>query len=220
MHTILVLEDDREINRTLCLALEGEGYRAVPAHCCAQAEEWVRGHTLDLAILDVSLPDGDGFSFCRTLLSRRACAVLFLSARDLEEDVLRGYEQGAADYVTKPFSLKVLLRKIALLLGGGAPAARRYDDGYLQIDFELGRVQCGARECPVTPTEYRILKKLVENRGRLLTYGVLLDALWEEGVQLMDKHALAVHINRLRKKIEDGEHSCISNVYGMGYIWK
>ena len=84
----------------------------------------------------------------------------------------------------------------------------------------MGTVQKGTEKCSVTPTEYRILKKLMEHRGQLLTYSVLLDALWEEGVQLMDKHALAVNINRLRKKIETEEHSYISNVYGMGYIWK
>ena len=95
-----------------------------------------------------------------------------------------------------------------------------YDDGFLKIDFELGVVQIEEKNCPITPTEYRILKKLIEHKGQLLTYSVLLDALWEEGVQLLDKHALAVNINRLRKKIETQEHGYISNVYGMGYIWK
>ena len=76
-----------------------------------------------------------------------------------------------------------------------------YDDGFLKVDFELGTVRQGAEECLLTPTEYRILKKLLENKGKLLTYSVLLDSLWDEGVQLTDKHTLAVNINRLRKKL-------------------
>ena len=88
------------------------------------------------------------------------------------------------------------------------------------MNFELGTVQQKENECLLSPTEYRILKKLIENKGKLLTYSILLDSLWDEGVQIMDKHTLAVNINRLRKKIETEEHSYISNVYGMGYIWK
>ena len=95
-----------------------------------------------------------------------------------------------------------------------------FDDGFLQVNFELGTVRKGTRECGLTPTEYRILKKLIENKGKLLTYAVLLDSLWDEGAEIADKHTLAVNINRLRKKIETYEHSYISNVYGMGYIWK
>ena len=139
---------------------------------------------------------------------------------DLEEDMLKGYDLGADDYVTKPFSIKILLKKISVILSREPKNFHIYDDGFLRIDFELGKVQKGKEECPVTPTEYRILKKLIQNKGQLLTYSLLLDSLWDEGVQLLDKHALAVNINRLRKKIETEEHSYISNVYGMGYIWK
>ena len=147
-------------------------------------------------------------------------SVLFLSARDLEEDVLEGYELGADDYVTKPFSIKILLKKISVILAREPEKKQIYDDGFLKIDFDAGTVCVGEKVCPVTPTEYKILKKLVEHKGKLLTYSVLLDSLWDEGVQLMDKHALAVNINRLRKKLEAEGHTYISNVYGMGYIWK
>ena len=145
---------------------------------------------------------------------------MFLSARDLEEDVLNGYEIGADDYVTKPFSMKILLKKISVILSREIKKSNIYDDGFLKVDFELGAAQIGGNTCPVTPTEYHILKKLIEHKGQLLTYSVLLDSLWEDGIQLLDKHVLAVHINRLRKKIETEEHRYISNVYGMGYVWK
>ena len=220
MQMILVLEDDPELNQTISSALEREGYRVFSAYSCKEAKNFSETHTLDMAVLDINLPDGDGFRFCRWLKARNQVPVLFLSARDLEEDMLKGYDLGAEDYVTKPFSIKILQKKIALILSREPKNSNIYDDGFLRIDFELGKVQKGKEECPVTPTEYRILKKLIQNRGKLLTYSLLLDSLWEEGVQLMDKHALAVNINRLRKKIETEEHSYISNVYGMGYIWK
>ena len=137
MFTILILEDDRELNQTMAYALEKEGYRVLCAHSCREA------------------------------------------------DAL------AEDYVTKPFSMKILLKKVYVILSRKSPGADIYDDGFLKVDFERGTVKKGAQECPLTPTEYRILKKLIENKGKLLTYGVLMDSLWDEGVQITDKHTLA-----------------------------
>lgn len=220
MYTLLVLEDDLELNQTITEALKNEGYRVFAARTCREAQELASCHSMDMAILDVNLPDGDGFSFCRWLKARCRISVLFLSAKDLEEDMLTGYEMGAEDYVTKPFSMKILLKKIHVILAREAGNRQVYDDGFLKVDFDLGKVYAGEEICSLTPTEYRILRKLVEHKGQLLTYSVLLDSLWEEGVQLMDKHALAVNINRLRGKIEREGRSYISNVYGMGYLWK
>ncbi len=220
MFTILVLEDDTELNQTITYGLKKEGYGVLSAYSCKEAETLAENHSFHLAILDVNLPDGDGFQFCRRLKAKKQVPLLFLSARDLEEDVLKGYELGAEDYVTKPFSMKILLKKVYVILSRKAPGTKIYDDGFLKVNFELGTVRRGTEECLLTPTEYRILRKLLENKGRLLTYAVLLDSLWAEGIQITDKHTLAVNINRLRRKIETEEYSYISNVYGMGYIWK
>ena len=220
MYTILVLEDDRELNESISYALKKEGYCVFSACSCREAKALWESRTFHLAVLDVNLPDGDGFHFCRWLKSGQHAPVLFLSARDLEEDVLNGYELGAEDYVTKPFSLKILLKKIHVILSRKDSDNHIYDDGFLKVDFNLGTVRRGTKECLLTPTEYRILKKLMENKGKLLTYTVLFDALWDEGIQIAYKHTLAVNINRLRKKIETEEHTYIANVYGMGYLWK
>lgn len=220
MYTLFVLEDDVELNQTISNALWNEGYRVLTAFSCQEGKNLVLNHTFDLAVLDINLPDGDGFQFCKWMKARCNASAMFLSARDLEDDVLNGYELGADDYVTKPFSMKILLRKISVILSREPKNTHIYDDGFLKIDFELGIVHTGEQDCQVTPTEYKILKKLISNKGQLLTYTVLLDSLWNDGVQLLDKHALAVNINRLRKKLETEEHTYISNVYGMGYIWK
>lgn len=217
---ILVLEDDPALNESIAAALAGAGYGVLAARTRAEAERLVLAQSIDLALCDVNLSDGDGFGFCRWLKARRDVRVCFLSARDLEEDVLAGYDLGADDYVTKPFSMKVLLAKLAVLLGRNDAQAAVLDDGWLRIDFDLGSVMRAGEAVRLSPTELKLLRVLVDHRGQLLTYGVLLDALWNVGVELVDKHALAVNVNRLRKKIEDDAHSYIANVYGMGYLWK
>lgn len=241
MATILLLEDDPDLRESVASALAEAGYGVLAARSLAEAESLVRQHSFELALLDVNVPasdsdsvsfrasnsdsvspqgNSDGFSFCRWLTARRHVAVCFLSARDLEEDVLTGYTLGACDYVTKPFSMKVLLAKLAVLLGRAPQQALVVDDGWLRIDFDLGSVMRAGEAARLSPTELKLLRVLVDHRGQLLTYGVLLDALWNVGVELVDKHALAVNVNRLRKKIEDDAHSYIANVYGMGYLWK
>lgn len=231
MATILLLEDDPDLHESVASALAEAGYGVLAARSLAEAESLVRQHSFELALLDVNVPasdsdsvspqgNSDGFSFCRWLTARRHVAVCFLSARDLEEDVLTGYTLGACDYVTKPFSMKVLLAKLAVLLGRAPQQALVVDDGWLRIDFDLGSVMRAGEAVRLSPTELKLLRVLVDHRGQLLTYGVLLDALWNVGVELVDKHALAVNVNRLRKKIEDDAHSYIANVYGMGYLWK
>lgn len=220
MANILVLEDDIALNQGISYALKKEGYHVLTANTCLQGKTIVTNNLIDMIILDVNLPDGNGFDFCKWVKANKKCIVLFLSARDLETDVLTGYEFGGDDYVTKPFSMKVLLKKIAIMLKREKQDRNCYQDDFLKIDFNLAMVEVNQKVCSITPTEYRILKKFIENKGQLLTYNMFLDALWQEGVQLMDKHALAVNINRLRKKIEDENHSYITNVYGMGYIWK
>lgn len=123
-------------------------------------------------------------------------------------------------YKVSKDTLYIFCIKVYVILTRKSQEANIYDDGFLKVNFELGTVRQKENECLLSPTEYRILKKLIENKGKLLTYSILLDSLWDEGVQITDKHTLAVNINRLRKKIETEEHSYISNVYGMGYIWK
>lgn len=223
MPTILVLEDDSDLRAQIADALAEAGYTVLAAADRHSAQALAEAQRVDLALCDVNLSsaaDGEGFAFCRWLKAHSEAAVLFVSARDLEEDVLTGYELGADDYVTKPFSMKVLLKKIAVVLARVPAQTTAFDDGWLRIDLERGSASRDGEQQLLTPTEQKILRQLLANRGRLQTYGVLLDALWEDGAELSDKHALAVNINRLRKKLEDAAHSYISNVYGMGYLWK
>ena len=220
MQRILVVEDDWEMNQGICYVLKENGYTSVSAHSIAAAKEICETQESDMVLLDVNLPDGEGFVFCEWLRERSRVPVLFLTARDMEEDALKGYELGAEDYVTKPFSMKILLKKIDVILKrSGGEKGQVFDDGFLRIDLVRAKAEVNGKPCPVTPTEFRILQEFLSHKGQLLTYGILLDRLWDGGSQFVDRHALAVNVNRLRGKIEDREHKYISNVYGMGYQW-
>ncbi len=220
MQRILIVEDDWELNKGICYILEKEGYAVNAAHSIEEAKEVYLQNEVRLVLLDVNLPDGEGFSFCVWVKERHNIPVLFLTARDMEEDALLGYELGADDYVTKPFSMKILLKKIDVILKrSGDAGSRPWYDGFLKIDPAKARVEVNGQECAVTPTEFRLLQEFITHGGQLLTYDVLLERLWDSGGQFVDKHALAVNVNRLRRKIEDEEHKYISNVYGMGYQW-
>lgn len=220
MQNLLVVEDDRDLNRAVSYALRKAGYGVCSAAFMEEAKRIFTENQIEMILLDVNLPDGDGFSFCQWVKRQKDVPVIYLSARDMEEDALAGYESGAEDYITKPFSMKILLRKIDVILKRTGSGNRLiFSDGYLHIDPDNAKVMVNGEECPVTPTECRLLRQFLLNRGQLLTYDVLLERLWDSGGQFVDKHALAVNVNRLRKKIEDDTHRYISNVYGMGYQW-
>ena len=220
MQKILVVEDDWEMNQGICYVLNENGYAAFPAHSIAEGKRVYEEQGVELVLLDVNLPDGEGFEFCGWIRGKSRVPVLFLTARDLEEDALKGYELGAEDYVTKPFSMKILLKKIDVILKrSSGTRGDVFDDGFLRIDFTRAKAEKNGQPCPVTPTEFRILREFISHKGQLLTYDVLLERLWDGGSQFVDRHALAVNMNRLRGKIEDKEHRYISNVYGMGYQW-
>ena len=220
MQKILIVEDDRELNRTICYALKKEGYDIYSAYSVCEAKAIYRQEKMELILLDVNLPDGEGFSLCRWMKGQREVPVLFLTARDLEEDALRGYELGAEDYVTKPFYMKILLKKIRVMLKLVSEEQDSvFDDGYLKVDLSKAQVEVNGKLCSLTPTEFKLLQVFLENRRQLLTYNILLERLWDCDGQFVDKHTLVVNVNRLRGKIEDGQHKYISNVYGMGYQW-
>lgn len=227
MERILVVEDDIALSAGLCFELDESGYITVAAYSCEKALKLLESDEFGLAVLDVNLPDGDGFELCRRIREQRPrLRVIFLTANDLEEDVLRGFDLGADDYITKPFSTPILLRRVeAVLRRDGtevSSAVKRdcYDDGYLKVDFEALTAQRAGEKVAVTPNEYKLLKVLTSNAGNLVTRRLLLEKLWDCDGNFIDDHTLTVNVNRLRSKIEDEEHTYIRTIRGMGYIWK
>ena len=218
---ILVVEDDRLLNNTLCYNLSAAGYEVDAALTKSAAERLCKKQKYDLIVLDINLPDGNGFDFCRDMKERHPeTAVIFLTANDMESDMLKGYELGADDYVTKPFPMSVFQKKVSALLarirkqsGGDC-----YNDGNLFINFTEMNTQ-GGENISFTPMEYRLLKVLTKNPQIVLTRQVLLEKLWDIDGNFVDEHALTSAISRVRIKIETEDRQYIKTVYGMGYMW-
>jgi DNA-binding response OmpR family regulator len=223
MKKILLVEDDIALSAGLCFELEEEDYLTVAAHSLKKAAQLLETSKFDLLLLDVDLPDGNGFTFYREIRKRYEIPVMFLTGRKEEEDVLGGYDLGADDYVTKPFSPSILKRKIAVILKRAGQSEKmeqaQYDDGYLQVDFDRMTAKRGAETLFLTPNEYRILKLFTEHEGTILTRRVLLERLYDCDENFIDEHTLTVNMTRLRKKIEDASHKYIQTIYGMGYLF-
>ena len=211
--SILLVEDDLYLSQGLTELLQKSGYVPCQAWNLSQARQSVYSRNFDLLILDVTLPDGDGISFCRELRAR-GCAtpILFLTARDEEFDIVTGLDAGGNDYVTKPFRVQELLSRIRVLLRKDfGPLAR----GSLLLDTQRMQVSRAGEILPLTLTEYRILLCLIRQRG-VTTRDILLNALWDNDGKFVDDNTLSVHVSRLREKI-GSDH--IQTIRGVGYKW-
>ncbi len=222
LKTILLIEDDRDLNAGLAYDLEMEHYNVFSAFTLAEGQSILDSGTPDLILLDGNLPDGDGFDFCRKVKSKQEIPVIFLTARDMEQEEMQGFDCGADDYITKPFKMPILHRRIqaALRKTGAREERSLYDDGYLRIDFDQMTAVRDNETLPMTPTEFKILRLLIVNADKVLTKRLLLEKIWDNSGNFVDEHTVAVNINRLRKKIESQGHVYIKTLYGVGYQWK
>lgn len=212
---ILIVEDDTALGQGLCLTLEQ--YACTLAPTLAEGRALLQRGGWALVILDVNLPDGSGLDLLAQVRRASRLPVLILTANDMELDEVRGLELGANDYVTKPFSLAVLRARVKnLLRNHRAGAEPLYRQGPFVFDF--ARLEfCRDGQCiELSRTEQRLLRLLVENRGRVLTRAQLLDAVWDGG-EFVDENALSVAMRRLRAKLIDPP---IRTVYGVGYQWE
>lgn len=223
MERILVVEDDLALNAGLCFELDAAGYASVQAYNCRKAQYLMASESFSLVILDVNLPDGSGLDLCRDIKALHPeLPVVFLTANDLEADVLNGLDLGAEDYITKPFSTSVLVKKIGILLRRGQriPSAEAaFDDGNLLLDLENMVALRGGEKIAITPNEYKILRLLIANAGNIVSRQRILEKVFDSVEHYIDDHALTVNINRLRNKIEDENHTYIKTIRGMGYAW-
>lgn len=223
MEKVIVVEDDLALSAGLCFELDTNGYLTVAAYNCQKARQLFKTEDFDLVIMDVNLPDGNGLSLCRELKALRPeLPVIFLTANDLEQDILNGFDMGAEDYITKPFHLKILLRRIEVALrrhNEDNGTQDGYRDDFLQINFETLAVSRNKEKLAITPNEYKLLRILTANAGNIVTRQILLEKLWDCDENYIDDHTLTVTMNRLRTKIEDAQHRYIKTVRGMGYIW-
>lgn len=213
---ILVTEDDVFLRDGLCEMLKKEGYDVVAAGTIEDAKASFSKENFNLIILDVMLPDGNGFDMCGFIRSKNEdVPILFLTACDDEVQVVRGLDARADDYVTKPFKLLELLSRIRALLRRNKSTV--YSCENIVIDINTMTVKKDGENVFVTPTEFQILSALIRNSGVIITRAILLENIWDEGGSFIDDNTLSVHISRLREKIGP-EH--IVTVRGIGYRWE
>lgn len=217
MTNIAIIEDDKGLNNGIALALKQENYQF---HQYSTLKEAKNLENMDLVILDLNLPDGNGFDFLKELRTRSDVPVIILTANDLETDEVMGLNLGADDYMTKPFSLMVLRARIEKLLNKGKATQKLWRFGELELDFDNMRFFKAGVQIELSKTEQKLLRLLVENHHITMKRETLLDRVWSDGAEYVDENALSVTVKRLRNKLEGKGAKYIHTVYGIGYVWK
>ena len=212
---ILLVEDDAALREALEELLQREGYDVLKAPNIRTARDSI-GSNIDLIMLDVGLPDGDGVSLCKQWRSEGVqTPILFLTAKDEELDVVRGLDAGGNDYVTKPFRMQELLSRIRALLRRNHSQDNSITRSGITLDKAKLQASRGGEVLLLTVTEYKILAKLISERS-IITRAALLDALWDVPSRFVDDNTLSVHVSRLRDKVGAGH---IKTIRGVGYQW-
>ena len=220
MNHILIVEDDRALANGVCLALKSGDVSPLACHSISAAKDEILSKHFDLFILDINLPDGNGLDLLP--LVRGSAPVILLTANDLETDIVTGLESGADDYITKPFSLAVLRARVnTQLRKSSEQRIGLFELDGFSFDFDRLEHYKNGRPIELSKTEQKLLKMLVENRGRTLERALLVDRIWTDGADYVDENALSVTVKRLRDKLEDNPSKpvYIMTVYGVGYTW-
>jgi len=219
MKKILIVEDDSTLSAGLCRALKSEDIETVGTENLRTAREQLAESDFSLVILDVNLPDGNGFDFLPYIKKEYDIPVIMLTANDLETDIVAGLEAGADDYITKPFSLAVLRARVNTQLRKAVD--RKITDCFVSgnyvFDFELMEFSVDGIPVELSKTEQKLLRILTDNAGITLSRDKLVDRIWTDGAEYVDENALSVTVKRLRDKL-DAKDS-IKTVYGIGYMW-
>lgn len=221
MIQILIIEDDRHIGEALQFLLQNEGFSVELATSRAEGMRKLDSMDFQLLILDVNLPDGSGFTFFQEI-RERALPVIFLTALDEEENIVKGFQLGADEYITKPFRPRELVSRVKNVIRlRGIEKSGRQELAIGNVSIRLAEkiVYKNGKPLELTALEYKLLLLFFENRGRILTRNQILSHIWDESGNFVNDNTLTVYIKRLREKIEDNpnEPAIIKTVRGMGY---
>lgn len=219
MANIFLLEDDKILSKGISIALEKDEHTVTAVYGYMEALQKYQSQRYDLFLLDINLPDGSGLKLCKKIRETSETPVLFLTANDTEEDMLDGFSAGCDDYISKPFPLEVLRKKVLAVLKrtGSGNSRIRYRD--LEVDTDKCIVLMKEQQVHLTATEYKLLCYLIENKGRVVTKAMLLEQLWDIDGNFVDDNTVRVNIKRLRQKLNDEKQEYIVTVFGMGYTF-
>lgn len=218
MKRILLVEDNETIVMGLSYSLEQEGFEIVSSKTRKDAEKILESETINLVLLDVTLPDGNGFDICKYVKQKLDIPVIFLTAQDEETSVVVGLDLGADDYVIKPFRTRELISRINSVLrryGKKEDITNIIQYKNIRIDTTSAKVYKDEKEIIFTSLEYKILLMLFTNQNKLITREQLLEKIWDIAGNFVNDNTLTVYIKRIREKLED--ESIIKTVRGLGY---
>ena len=228
MHRILIIEDDFSLNNTLAYNLRTAGYTVDSAYNAKEAFKYLKQYHYILLILDINLPDGNGFELYSELKEKSNASIIFLTANDLENDIVKGFDLGADDYITKPFNIlelkariKAILRRSVRVVTHEESKSNIIKSRDLEIDLESRRCFIKGKEKNLTAKEFDLLELFMKNPGKVYSRDNLLTTIWGAGYP-GDVRAVDVHVRRLREKIEavPSEPEYIHTKWGVGYYFQ
>ena len=217
MSRILLVEDDTMIASGILYALETEGYETYHATGIKDARSFMEHYNFDLAIIDMQLPDGTGFDVS-AIFKNNATAVIFLTVVDDENTIVRAFDEGAQDYIVKPFRIRELLARVRRILSANIKNGEKDNIiymGHAAIHTDEAKVYVNDKSIELTALEYRLLLIFASNKGILLTRQQILDKIWDADGNFVEDNTLTVYVKRLREKLGEAIH--IETVRGMGY---
>ena len=223
-HCVLIIEDEPDIRKTIDYNLSKESFKVVQAESIAEGEKALAAKKIDVVILDLMLPDGSGLTLCRDIKSdakTKHIPVIILTAKTEEVDRVVGFELGADDYVTKPFSVRELILRVKAILKRGTGSTQQENSdsnieaGDLRMNLDAHQVFISDEEIALTSLEFRLLKHLLDRRGRVQTRDQLLEEVWGYSSDVTTR-TVDTHIKRLREKLL-GVGNCIQTIRGVGY---
>ena len=217
MSKILLVEDNETIIMGLEYLFQQEGFAYEVARKKKEALEKKKKSEFDLALLDISLPDGNGLDLCKQIKEIYHLSVIFLTAREDETDVVIGFDLGAEDYIIKPFRNRELISRIKNVLRRNGKDAKGLSCKNIRIDLMTGKVYRDEQEIVLTKLEYKILVNLFRNQKRLITREEILNDIWDIAGNFVNDNTLTVYIKRIREKIGDTDGKIIKTVRGLGY---
>ena len=223
MQKLLLVEDDTTLAMGIEYSLKNEGYTVDTAHNYSKAMEFIDSCEYDLTILDIQLPDGNGFDLCKHIRKVSNAPVIFLTAKDEEVNIVMGLDIGGDDYITKPFRLKELLSRINAVLRRTSAKAQShlFISNDVKVNIIESKVYKKDEQIYLTPSEYKLLVFLMQNPRQVLLRSKILEKLWDLDGEFVDDNSLSVYIKRLREKIEDDhiKPEYIKTIRGRGYMW-
>ncbi|WP_270563873.1 response regulator transcription factor [Clostridium beijerinckii] len=222
MVRILIVEDDKILNKGLTFSMKQNGYDVISVFDGRGATVALSENKIDLIILDINLPDKSGLDLCIDIRKNSIKPILFLTAKDTEEDIINGFKAGCDDYIAKPFSIEVLKQRVnAVLRRSEIKEENVYKSGVIKIDFNKMEIKKDDKIIKLAPKEYKLLELLVKNNGKVLKRETILEKLWDVNGEFIDSNSLSVTVKRLREKIEEDTKNpqYVITVFGIGYMW-